>query len=122
MAILTIGSLVMPDDLAKRGHYMPPAPEVLGNNGRGIEQISVTYSMQITYNRLPKAHYVWWRTTLLAGQLSREFSSSNIVVDDLGNNLSVFSLVVHRPTFTGIKFNQHYEGVIVRITDILLTS
>lgn len=120
MAILTIGSLVMPDDLAKRGHYLPPVQEALGTNGRGLDQASVTYSMQIAYDRLPKAHFVWWYTTLLTGGLSREFSSTNIVVDALGNNLSVFSLVVHRPTFSGIKFNQYYEDVVVRITDIFL--
>lgn len=115
---IQIGSVAIPTTLLNRGTYTPPKREVLGQNGRGADVVTRTYSARFQYNTLQASQYAFWNT-LLGGEPSKTFNSgtttlyNHLVAEENWSSLTVAL------TFDKIKFGSVYENVVVELRNMV---
>ena len=113
----TVGGAVVLTDLENRGKgYKFIRPEIVRRNGLGLAVTSGYASIEWSHDWLPKAEYLWWRTTLLSGAASKSFTSASLY-DDTQTLTSYSYCVVEAPTYDSISYGVYYN-VMIRITNI----
>lgn len=114
---MVIGGVAVPSTVENRGGgYKFMRPETLRFNGRG-EPVTAGYStVEWSVDFMPKADYLWWRTTLLAGIAYKRYTSASLY-DDTQTLTAYTNCVVIAPTFEKISLG-YYEGVVVKIINI----
>lgn len=113
----TVGGSVVLTELENRGTgYKFNPPEIIRRNGFGLAVTSGGASITWKHDWLPKAEFLWWRTTLLSGAASKSFSSA-VFYDETQTLTSYSYCVVDRPEYEYISYGVYYN-VVINITSI----
>lgn len=115
MASIVIGGNAATDSLEQCSYVFTrfPASEI---NGLG-EAINAGYpEIVITYANLSATDFAWWASTICTNLPSKTHTSATLY-NDQGATGAYTNLVVHYPTYSGIR-GQWYQNVVVRITQI----
>lgn len=115
MAAPTINSTAVPARMADVGPYVFHR-QAKRTNGAGHTVRSGAQSIEWSLGTLTPADLAWWTTTILNGADSATITAE--LWDDLGNEITISSAVLHRPE-PGLKKGGLYHNVTIHITQVL---
>lgn len=94
----SLGGTTISASIDLQGRYLYQK-EILGTNGDGEAILSNYATITWSFESMALSDYEWICDTLLSGNASVKFTSSNSLYDDHGDTITPSNVVAHRPTY-----------------------